>query len=480
MKQERKWNRKKSYRIVACCMVLCMVASMCACGSKNFEETMETTGDAEKPGEASIGTTYGTADLDGDFVDGGEATNGVDLESETKSTIKAEERVSSDAIADTMAEPMTESSKSLESYETSTWEEGYRGEEFPIEVEPTYIEPVAGTLTAGEWSDNKNWDFFQGLLQGNQDFNIYQSNWSLTPVNRISVHVVSTDQEAVVGAKVSFYDQQNQLIYQSVTDHNGNAYVFYGLFAKQQDGIGKIEVSTSKTSETVDVTSEMSSVDITLSTYDKPSKKLDVMFLCDTTGSMGDELIFLQKEVENVIETVKQNNANLPTRISVGFYRDHGDEYVVSNYPFETNLDTVMNTLRQQNASGGGDYEEALEEALYDAVHHLQWSDDSTKICFIILDAPPHQTSEVCETIQKVIVEAASKGIRMIPIAGSGVDKNTEFLLRTLALTTGGTYTFLTNDSGVGGSHIEPTVGDYQIEKLNNMMVRLINEYLAY
>ena len=69
--------------------------------------------------------------------------------------------------------------------------------------------------------------------------------------------------------------------------------------------------------------------------------------------------------------------------------------------------------------------------------------------------------------------------MRIIPVAASGVDKETEFLLRFLDVATGGTYVFLTDDSGIGGSHIEPTVGPYEVELLNDLLVRLIDESLT-
>ena len=49
--------------------------------------------------------------------------------------------------------------------------------------------------------------------------------------------------------------------------------------------------------------------------------------------------------------------------------------------------------------------------------------------------------------------------------------------MRTLALTTNGTYVFLTDDSGVGGSHIKPTTDSYDVEKLNDLLVRLAIQY---
>jgi hypothetical protein len=72
----------------------------------------------------------------------------------------------------------------------------------------------------------------------------------------------------------------------------------------------------------------------------------------------------------------------------------------------------------------------------------------------------------------------AKKGIKIIPVAASGVDKNTEFMLRFFAIATSGTYVFLTNDSGIGGDHIQASVGEYEVEQLNDLIVRLIDKYL--
>ncbi|MEM8907449.1 MAG: hypothetical protein AAGD05_06350, partial [Bacteroidota bacterium] len=32
--------------------------------------------------------------------------------------------------------------------------------------------------------------------------------------------------------------------------------------------------------------------------------------------------------------------------------------------------------------------------------------------------------------------------------------------------------------SGIGNDHLEPTVGDYEVELLNDLLVRLIGEYI--
>ena len=108
----------------------------------------------------------------------------------------------------------------------------------------------------------------------------------------------------------------------------------------------------------------------------------------------------------------------------------------------------------------------------------MQWSNRArTRIAFLLLDAPPHNNAIVIRQLQEAIAEAARKGIKIIPITASGIDKETEYLMRSFAITTNGTYVFITNDSGIGNEHLEASVGEYQVEKLNDLMVRLITKY---
>lgn len=70
---------------------------------------------------------------------------------------------------------------------------------------------------------------------------------------------------------------------------------------------------------------------------------------------MGDELEYLVCELEDVVTRIRSENANVPTRISVNFYRDEGDEYVVREYPFTTDLAAAVTAISEQTADGGGD-----------------------------------------------------------------------------------------------------------------------------
>ena len=79
--------------------------------------------------------------------------------------------------------------------------------------------------------------------------------------------------------------------------------------------------------------------------------------------------------------------------------------------------------------------------------------------------------------MQSSIRAYAANGIKVIPIAASGIDKSAEFMLRFFAAATDGTYVFITNDSGIGGDHIAASVGEYHVEVLNDLIIRLIEKY---
>ncbi len=204
--------------------------------------------------------------------------------------------------------------------------------------------------------------------------------------------------------------------------------------------------------------------------------KLDVLFMIDTTGSMSDELEYLKAELGDVIQRVA-SESNVSVRTSVNFYRDKGDQYELRYFDFRSDVNEAVKALAQQSASGGGDYPEAVHTALNHAICTQKWDEDAVKLMFLVLDAPPHEDAVKIETINAAIRQAAEMGIRVIPVASSGVDTTCEVLFRSWAALTGGTYTYLTDHSGIGGSQAQPDVEEVEVEMLNEMLVRIIKEY---
>ena len=210
-----------------------------------------------------------------------------------------------------------------------------------------------------------------------------------------------------------------------------------------------------------------------------PRRALDLGFLVDATGSMGDEMAFLQSELKDIVRRVRSIEPDLDIRMSVVFYRDRGDAFITKSLPFTRSADDAVSFISGTTADGGGDYPEDMNSGL-EAMMRQHWSRDAVpQMLFLVADAPPQQYAGQDYTYHEAIQDAAANGIAIYPVAASGVDKPTEFLFRALAVMTGGKYVFLTDDSGVGNSHEEPDITGYKVEKLNDLMVREIRSYVA-
>jgi Mg-chelatase subunit ChlD len=208
-------------------------------------------------------------------------------------------------------------------------------------------------------------------------------------------------------------------------------------------------------------------------------RALDIGFLVDATGSMGDEMTFLKSELKDIVRRVSAAEPELDIRVSVVFYRDRGDDFVTKSLPFTRSVDDAVSFIAATSAAGGGDYPEDMNAGL-DEMMHQNWSrDDVPQMLFLLADAPPQRYAGADYTYHEAIQDAAAKGIAIYPVAASGVDKPTEFLFRAMAVQTGGKYVFLTDDSGVGDSHEEPDISGYTVEHLNDLMVREIRSFAA-
>ena len=204
---------------------------------------------------------------------------------------------------------------------------------------------------------------------------------------------------------------------------------------------------------------------------------LDLAFVVDTTGSMGDELSYLQNEIDAIAADVKAKFANVDIRYGLVVYRDVVDIYVTRTFDFTGSLDTFNTNLRAQNADGGGDYPEEMEKGLHE-MNGLSWRQGNVaRISFLVADAPPHP--EDVHVAFDEVDAARLHGIRLYSIAGSGAQTDAEFVLRSNAQLTGGRYFFLTDDSGIGDSHEIPHIPCYDVEHLRPLVARALASELS-
>jgi hypothetical protein len=354
------------------------------------------------------------------------------------------------------------------------------GEAPPDEKSPVVAQLVQqpGQLTAGEWSDLDNWPFWLDVA-ADPGWNKMLGYWGFDPASRITVRLVD-GARPVIDAEVRLVNGQGQVLWNARSDNRGRAELFAGMRGAKDEYRVEVKAHGEFVSAGM-VTSGSPPLVVKLPGAAVRRDEFDLMFVVDATGSMGDEMSYIKAELESVINRNREaTNEDLKLRLSCNFYRDVSDEYLVRPFDFSESTFDIIGHLRDQVADGGGDTPEAVEDGLEDAIEKHAWSPNArARLMFLVLDAPPHYTPERCEKIRALAARAAAKGIRIIPIASSGIDKETEFLLRMLGMYTGGTYTFLTDDSGIGGSHIKPTVGPYKVEFLNDLMVRVISRYLA-
>ena len=336
----------------------------------------------------------------------------------------------------------------------------------------------SGIITAGEWNDLDNWSFWNSILNS-ETYDKMPAYWKFNTSNRLSFSVTDATGKPAVDISI-ILKESNTIIWEAKTDNKGKA----ELWALSQDVNKSANLTTYQVFvNDVPLNKMLKSFseginEVQLTTNFNAKTTMELAFIVDATGSMGDEMNFLKDDLKKVIQNVK--NANGLLKISTGtvFYRDEGDDYVIKKSPFTQNLTTTLDFIEAQSANGGGDFPEAVHTALRTAVTDLQWSSTAqTRIAFLLLDAPPHYEAQIVDDLHLSIKKAAQKGIKVIPIVASGINKETEFLMRYFSISTNGTYVFITNDSGVGNEHLEPTVGEYDVEILKDLLVRLITKY---
>ncbi|MEJ7602828.1 MAG: vWA domain-containing protein [Kofleriaceae bacterium] len=206
--------------------------------------------------------------------------------------------------------------------------------------------------------------------------------------------------------------------------------------------------------------------------------ELDIQLVIDTTGSMGDELKYLQSELVAIAGQVHARFPQVKPRWSLVVYRDAGDEYVTRHFAFSGDVVKLQRDLAAQSAGGGGDFPEAVLDGLSRGLQQ-QWRSGANvaKLMFWVADAPPHPGEG--GQFATVVRNARLQGVHIYPIASSGIDDGTEYQMRAAAQLTGGRYLFLTDDSGVGNAHAEPHLPCYAVTRLDRAVVRMIESELA-
>ncbi len=122
------------------------------------------------------------------------------------------------------------------------------------------------------------------------------------------------------------------------------------------------------------------------------TRKLDLAFVIDTTGSMSDDIAEVKENMKEYLDDL--DASGMDYRIAIVDYRDFAERSVSIDYPYKVqldftdNYDDILAGINGLNLGHGGDYEETICSALIDGLDEVSWRNDAGKAAILMGDAP--------------------------------------------------------------------------------------------
>lgn len=343
--------------------------------------------------------------------------------------------------------------------------------------------PSSSGLKAGYADDNRQYGYFVDFLKTYSDIPHYE-----LPVDeRIILHVVDNQGKPVANASISI-ELAGRPIARGMTMADGT-YQFNPSPDTPQEA--RYQALITAESETVKLDIEHNGMRNVVAALDGRRRTpgpvpLDILFILDTTGSMGEEIHRLRATIELIHLNLTSMSTDTAVRFGMVLYKDTGDEYNTRVVALTKDLDEFASSLDLVEASGGGDIPENLQAALERSLHDINWNSDGIRLGFIITDAPPHLDYGQEYTYADAAAEARERGIKLFSVGTGGLPLSGEYVLRQISQYTGGKYIFLTyGESGESaggeiGSVSHHTGANYQTDKLEAIIIRFAKEELSY
>lgn len=336
-------------------------------------------------------------------------------------------------------------------------------------------QPQQNPLRAGNVDDNEH--FGDYLTYREKERNLGIPFRELDPSDRTVVKVVGQDGVPFAGRKVSIRQGQSEVVSLTTTSDGTIRFHPNAYQVNQHESYSAVFDNTSLVLQP----GQTQRMLIARNEQSQQRTKVDVLFLLDTTGSMGDEI----DQLKGTIRTVADRLTSLPSspdlRLGMTKYRDIGDVYLTQTTDFTSNINAFSQSLNDVKADGGGDTPEAVDEALASALSEPTWRSDSIQLIFLVADAGPHIDRQVQQPYTTSMRKAAARGIKIFPVASSNTDDAAEFVFRQLAEFTGARFVFLSYGAtgAAVGANTDVQKSDYQELSLNDLIVRLVTEELS-
>lgn len=213
----------------------------------------------------------------------------------------------------------------------------------------------------------------------------------------------------------------------------------------------------------------------TTTTNNNDRDTLEMVFVLDTTGSMGGLIDGAKQRIWGIINEVMQKPTKPRVRVGLVAYRDNGDEYVTKLLPITEDLDKAYTTLMDYQAGGGGDTPENVRKALAEGVRNAGWSKSGrgmAQIVFLVGDAPP-QNYEQEPDVLVTTAEAVRKNMIVNTIQCGSIG-GTKEIWQTIALRGEGKYFAIAQDGGV------QAISTPYDKKLAELAIQVGKTYVTY
>ncbi|MBI3945947.1 MAG: VWA domain-containing protein [Armatimonadetes bacterium] len=191
---------------------------------------------------------------------------------------------------------------------------------------------------------------------------------------------------------------------------------------------------------------------------------IDVVFVLDTTGSMGGLIETAKEKIWAVANTLATAKPTPRIRMGLVGYRDRRDAYVTRRTALTDDLDAVYEALMGFRAEGGGDGPESVNQALHEAVTKMAWSSDrrAYRVIFLVGDYPPHMDYQDDVKYPETCRRAVEKGITINTIQ-CGTYEATAPIWKEIARRSEGTFARVEQS---GGAVRAPTPYDERLAAL--------------
>jgi Mg-chelatase subunit ChlD len=344
-------------------------------------------------------------------------------------------------------------------------------------------EPVpAANVRAGEWDDNANYrDYVRWLQQTPRGIA------RLDVANRQFLVVEDAAGKPVPNCKIAITGGQRTV--SLVTTASGRALLFPRAMGLDGDALAAIATCGQAATQAAVRTDRIDGVtELKLATERVlPARRsVDLAFVLDTTGSMGEEIEAVKATIRTVAARLGADQTDV--RIGLVEYKDRGDTEVTHAYPFSSDLAAFSRSVARLTAGGGGDYPEDMQAGLSLALDQLQWRPDATaRMLVVIGDAPPHLDYRDERDYADAARRAAARGIKMYTVAASGMDVTGQIVMRQMSQFTGASNLFVlrggAGPQSVGGgdpqSSCGGTQGQYASGNLDQLIIAKVKRELA-